>query len=48
MATTRKLGWFGRLIIGAIFIGAGYFVTHLAMNSYQVRPAKPGPRFRAA
>jgi len=39
MATTRKMGWFGSLVIGAMFIGAGYFVTHLAMNSYQMGQA---------
>lgn len=39
MATTRKLGWFGSLIIGAIFIGAGYFIFHLSMDSYYMGQA---------
>ena len=39
MATTRKLGWFGSLIFGAVFVGAGYFVSHLAMNAYHMGQA---------
>jgi len=36
MATTRKLGWFGSLILGVICIGTGYFVAHIAMGSYHM------------
>ena len=39
MATTRKMGWFGALVFGAVFIGAGYFILHLGMNAYHMGKA---------
>jgi len=39
MASIRESGWFGRPMIGTIFIGAGYFVSHLAMNAYHLGQA---------
>jgi len=39
MATARKLGWFGSLIFGVVFVGTGYFVFHLSMDAYHMGQA---------
>jgi len=39
VATTRKLSWYGSLIFGALFIGAGYFIVHLAVDAYRMGEA---------
>jgi len=37
MAIYKKMGWFGSLFTGAIFIGVGYLLAmHLGMNAYHM------------